>query len=685
MRRLHERCRRALRRPARRRGDDGGQVLLIVLIFTIISSLVVIPLLTYQRSVLRANKVLSSKTARIEAVKAGLRIALADPAALYRTCGDAGPTVAVNLSSQTMTGLPVSTKCYFLDYATATGANELRYGLVATQVGSTIPSFLTGTRYTPLNASSATEWITATSVESETNKIWLPNLPTHALDRRSPGGYQMPAGFPACTVYFPGTYKDAVTISGPAYFTSGVYYFENSVTLTAGADVVAGLGSVEGCSSDQDAAFYATDAPLTHNISGLGATWVFGGAGRLEVTAQSTTGVSLRFNARYVNPADADSDTSSGVNLATVNGELSGGTGVDLDWTGTGAVRVPISLVGGVNPVSAASSDYLLSTLSVKPSVPGRPTGVTATAYNAAAVVSWTAPSSGGSAVTGYTVTGSNGATCSTSGATSCAFTGLANGTAITFSVVATNVVGNSQASAASTAVTPASTAATLAVPGQPAAPTATAYATSARITWTAPTTGPAPIRSYRITASPGGSTCNLTVSTATTPALQCDLLGLTNGTAYTFTVVAINAVGESTASNASTAVTPTAGAGSLPSNPPSTSGVYQPTPVINVDLAGTGTSTVFVPGYVSVPQGRFRVSNPDGRDIQFVGGILAAQFDVTDSRGTGAQTVPIGFVEAVVQRIFRIETTTAGREKSIAVVQVNQNGAYAVNSWEVQ
>jgi len=659
--------------------------MLLVLVFTIISSLIVIPLLTYQRSVLRANRVLSSKTARVEAVKAGLRVALADPAALYRSCGDAGPTVAVTLSSLTMTSLPVTTKCYFLDYATATGSDELRYGLVATQVGSSIPTALTGTRYSPTSSTSATEWRTAITSDSQTNKIWLPNLPAHALDRRSPAGYQMPTGFPTCTVYFPGTYKDAVTISGPAYFTSGVYYFENSVTLSAGATVDVGLGSVEGCSTDQDAAFYATDAPLTHNISGLGGTWVFGGAGRVLVQNSAAQGASLVFNSRYVNPSDADSDTSSGISIATVNGELSGSSGDDLVWTGAGAVSVPLSVVGAVDPTAATASDYLPSTLSVKPSVPGKPTGVTATAYNAAAVVSWTAPSTGGSAITGYTVTGTNGSTCTTTGATSCAVTGLANGTAVSFSVVATNLVGNSAASTASSSVTPQATATTLAVPSQPTAPTAVAYSGSARISWTAPSNGPAPIRSYRITSSPGGITCNLTVSTATTPPLQCDMLGLTNGTAYTFTVIAINAVGESTASTASTSVTPSAGAGSLPSSPPSTTSLYQPTAVIDIDLTASSTSTIFIPGYVSIPQGRFRVNNPTSRDVQFVGGILAAQFDVTDGRATGPRTVPIGFVEAVVQRIFRVESTTAGREKSIAVVQVNQNGAYAVNSWEVQ
>jgi hypothetical protein len=78
-------------------------------------------------------------------------------------------------------------------------------------------------------------------------------------------------------------------------------------------------------------------------------------------------------------------------------------------------------------------------------------------------------------------------------------------------------------------------------------------------------------------------------------------------------------------------------------------------------------------------------VNNPSGLDVRMTGGVLAAQFDVTDARATGLQTVPIGFVEAVVQRVFRIESRSSGRESSIAIVQVNQNGAYAVNTWEVQ
>lgn len=93
--------------------------------------------------------------------------------------------------------------------------------------------------------------------------------------------------------------------------------------------------------------------------------------------------------------------------------------------------------------------------------VPGAPTGATATAGNAQATVSWTAPTSnGGSAITGYVVTPYVGAVAQTSRtfastATSQVVTGLTNGTTYTFKVAAKNIVGTGGQSAASNAVTP--------------------------------------------------------------------------------------------------------------------------------------------------------------------------------------------------------------------------------------
>lgn len=73
--------------------------------------------------------------------------------------------------------------------------------------------------------------------------------------------------------------------------------------------------------------------------------------------------------------------------------------------------------------------------------------------------------------------------------------------------------------------------------------PSALALDTKARITWTPGAGGGTPI-SYTATASPGGQIC-----TANAPTLTCDVLGLTNGTHYTFTVRATNPGGTSAAS----------------------------------------------------------------------------------------------------------------------------------------
>ena len=674
-----------LDRAGRQLADkDQGSVLVLVLVMMLVGAMIVLPMMSYSIAVLRSNEVLSNKSQDLEGVKSGLRIALADPTSLYKTCGDGGgPNIAKALAPVNVNGDVVSTTCNFIDFQSAQSADELRLGLSATEVGSSIPTGLSGDRYVPVDPSSTTEWTTAVSALSETGKIWYPNLPEHGLDFRPTDGTQLKAGWPACTVYFPGTYKTAVTLTGPTFFTSGIYYFETDVVVKGGATVVVGDGAAQGCTSSQEALFYAENVPSTHNISGLGGTWVLGKQGRIVVSNANDQPISLIFNQRYVPVAAVGSDPSADVSIMSVNGDLAadGTTGIDLDVTGV--IFVPVSQVRADVPDLATAHGYVPSEYTPKPSEPDLPTAVNAQRFTGGAVVSWTAPFNGGAEIIDYTVSASTGETCQTTGATVCAFTGLSTSTTVNFTVVATNSAGSSLPSTASNSIKPNSGAA-LVAPAKPDAPTVTPYDGVVRVEWTAPTTSPAPIRSYIVTAS-DSSTCTVTTTASTTPPLQCEITGLTNATPYTFTVTATNAVGDSPVSNDSAAAIPLAVLGDPPLVTPTASDLFAPTAVIDVDLPSTASVVVDIPGYVTIPQGRLHVDNPNGHAVDIKGGVLAAQFDVTDARDTGPDTVKIGFVSAVVQRKFRITSTLAGIATSVAIVQVNQNGAYAINSWIVQ
>jgi hypothetical protein len=117
--------------------------------------------------------------------------------------------------------------------------------------------------------------------------------------------------------------------------------------------------------------------------------------------------------------------------------------------------------VQAMNAVGLSAPTILTATTGGAPSrVPDAPTGVIAVAGDALASVSWTAAADNGSAIQHFTVTSTpQGKTCTGAATeTHCFVTGLANGQAYTFSVVATNGVGDSAPSIASKPVTPVDT-----------------------------------------------------------------------------------------------------------------------------------------------------------------------------------------------------------------------------------
>jgi YHS domain-containing protein len=208
---------------------------------------------------------------------------------------------------------------------------------------------------------------------------------------------------------------------------------------------------------------------------------------------------------------------------------------------------------------------------------PGPPTGLSADPGNGQVGLSWAAPASdGGSPVTGYNVYrgtspgGETGTPVNGSPviATSYPVTGLTNGITYYFTVVAVNAAGPSPPSNEASAVP-------VTVPGAPAGLSAAPGNGQVALSWTAPASdGGSPVTGYLIYrgTSPGGET-GTPVNGSPVTATSDTVTGLTNGTTYYFTVVAINAAGLSPPSDEASAALPPIGptTGSPTTGPPTT------------------------------------------------------------------------------------------------------------------
>jgi chitodextrinase len=179
---------------------------------------------------------------------------------------------------------------------------------------------------------------------------------------------------------------------------------------------------------------------------------------------------------------------------------------------------------------------------------PNAPSAPSVSPGNGQNVITWTAPANNGSTITKYELKRGDTVLKSDITGTTYTDTGLSNGTSYSYTVRAYNTAGWGSFSSAGSG-TPRT------VPSAPGAPKVTAGDKQVTISWTAPAANGATIDSYEVFQDG--------VSIGSTATTSMNKTGLANGTEYTYTVKAHNAVGWSAAS-AGTKATPKA----IPSAP---------------------------------------------------------------------------------------------------------------------
>ena len=302
----------------------------------------------------------------------------------------------------------------------------------------------------------------------------------------------------------------------------------------------------------------AADSGKITTVAGSGTAGVTGDGGKATIaTLGEVSGLAVD-DAGNLFIADSENDVVRKVSAATglistVAGFVSntyGYSGDNVAATATtlfGPSGIAVDRGGNLYIADAANNRIRKVIGSVSPGeidLPGAPGSVVALAGNARATVSFAPPAAnGGSAITSFTVSSHPGFLSVTGNSSPITLTGLANGTAYSFTAVASNAAGTGPVSTPSASVTP------MTLPGAPTSVSAVAGNARASVSFSPPASnGGGVIMKYTVTSSPG----NVSATGAVSPII---VNGLNNGTSYSFSVSATNDAGTSPASDLSNSV----------------------------------------------------------------------------------------------------------------------------------
>ncbi|MFG0456833.1 putative Ig domain-containing protein [Shewanella mangrovisoli] len=256
------------------------------------------------------------------------------------------------------------------------------------------------------------------------------------------------------------TFSGATQVSAGTLLVTGNIAPSSGVTVASGA-TLGGTGTVAAVSVANGGNLSPGNAgPGLINIAGnlllnSGANLLLDITGtsaatqydQLNVTGTVTlTGAVISATHSYV-AANGDSyEVIINDGSDAINGTFSGIAEGDVLVAGGNSSNLLVSYMAGSGNELSLTNNLL----------PGAPTGVSAVAGVSSATIAFSIPTvTGGSAITGYTVTSIPGGAVQTGATSPITVTGLTNGTQYTFTVTATNGSGTGMASSPSNPVTP--------------------------------------------------------------------------------------------------------------------------------------------------------------------------------------------------------------------------------------
>ena len=353
-----------------------------------------------------------------------------------------------------------------LSLPSATRANYTLQGWSIAPTGGTL--LLTTSPYTPTaDATLYAQWVPAVFTVTYNGNSGTAGKASDSIAYNTQTGIQLPSASRTNYV-FNGWYSQAsggyllgeagANFLPTASITAYAKWVQGSLSGMGPATLIAQITVRDGIDTGFTAGSNGSTATVSYTAGALPdgtviTAYLENSTTRVTSLLQTPASPILSLIIAWVAPDGTVPDTVAGkpILMTVKNSSITAGSKV-YGLVGNQPELLGIALVDGQVQVSITKDPVVV----VAMVAPDAPTGVTATPIDStSATISWTAPANnGGTAITKYVATAGAGKSCESLSATTCVIDGLVTGTPYTFTVIASNAIGNSASSAPSSPLT---------------------------------------------------------------------------------------------------------------------------------------------------------------------------------------------------------------------------------------